>query len=295
MGTARIIVLVVAALAAIGLALVVRNMAGHRSAPPVVVAAAKPSVQVLVAKRDLSIGTRLAQGDVGWQSWPSDSLNPAWITDGAAPATPPASVAGRIGQGAVQAATSAASAVTGGPAALQNILGDVVREPILSGEPLVEGKLVKGGAGGYMAVVLQPGMRAVATPVTVETGAGGFILPGDRVDVVMSRKNDGAAVQGGGPPGSAQTILHNLKVLAIDQKVKSEKADKSIVGTVATLEVPAPDVELLLKSKAQGELALILRSYADVGGPSGAVQAGLGPGTAVRIIRNGHVSEVATR
>ena len=65
---------------------------------------------------------------------------------------------------------------------MSNLIGAVVREPIASGEPMVERKVVKGGEGGYLAVVLQPGMRAIGVPVSVESGAGGFILPGDRVD-----------------------------------------------------------------------------------------------------------------
>ena len=293
MGTVRIIVLVVAAMAAIGLALVVRNMAARRPPPPVVAVAApaKPSVQVLVARRDLAVGARLTSADFGWQAWPADSLNPAFITNGVPPVSDQATVSARIGH----AAAAAESDVLGGPNAVQTLTGAVVREPILTGEPLMERKLVRGGAGGYMSVVLQPGMRAVAAPVTVETGAGGFILPGDRVDVVTSRKTDVPGAPAGTPAAIAETILHNLKVLAIDQQVRTDKSAKSIVGAVATLEVPASDVELLLRSKAQGELILVLRSYADVGGPAGALEAGLGHGSAVRVIRAGHVSEVLTR
>jgi pilus assembly protein CpaB len=293
MGAVRIIVLVVAAVAAIGLALVVKTMAGRHAAPPAAVAAVKPTVQVLVAKRDLSIGARVAQGDVGWQAWPAESVNPAFITDGTPPSAPPATPAGRIGATAAQAATAAASAVTGGPMAEQRLMGDVVREPILAGEPLVERKLVKGGAGGYMSVVLQPGMRAVAVPVKSETGAGGFILPGDRVDVVLSRKGEGGGT--GGPQPMAKTVLRNIRVLAIDQKPEPDKNSRAMIGQVATLETSASDVELLLKSQAQGELSLILRSYADVGGPSGTLQAAMGPSTEVEIIRAGHVSQVAAR
>ncbi len=300
MGTVRILVLVAAAVAALGLALVVRQMATARRAPPAPVVAvaapeAKPSVQVLVAKRDLAVGSRLAAGDIGWQSWPADALNPAFITDGSAPVAQPTSVAGKIGATAAHAATAAEAAVSGGPSAMQNVMGDVVREPILSGEPVVERKLVRGGAGGYMAVVLQPGMRAVAAPVTVETGAGGFILPGDRVDVVTSHKTDNPGGGGTGQSAVAETILKNLRVLAIDQNVKPDKNARSIVGAVATLEVPASDVELLLKSKAQGEIALVLRSYADVGGPAGGIGADMAKASSVRMIRGGRVSEVMTR
>jgi pilus assembly protein CpaB len=162
---------------------------------------------------------------------------------------------------------------------------------------------VKGGQGGYMSVVLQPGMRAVAVPVNVESGAGGFILPGDRVDVLMSRKLEGQSAQVGavnigsaGAPVAAETVLQNVRVLAIDQQVQPAKDAKTIVGAAATLEVPAEDVEILVKAHAAGELSLALRSYADLGARIGPVVA---PDTqasmAVRMIRSGHLSEAYAR
>ncbi len=288
MGTVRIIVLVVAALAAIGLAFVVRRMAaGHRAPAPVAVAApapTRPSVQVLTAKHDLAIGTRVSPADLSWSAWPAGAINPAYITDGATPTT-----AAAFGATAAKAATLMVS----GGGAMQALSGAIVREPILSGEPIVERKLVRGGQGGYMSVVLQPGMRAVSVPVTVESGAGGFILPGDRVDVVMTRKGD----QGGGggasaPSAVADTVLRNVRVVAIDQRVEPDKNAKAIVGSTATLETPAGDVEMLLRSKAQGELSLVLRSYADLGGASGAMAA---RASTIRIVRAGHISEATVQ
>ncbi len=139
-----------------------------------------------------------------------------------------------------------------------------------------------------MSVVLQPGMRAVSVPVTVESGAGGFILPGDRVDVVMTRKGDG----GGSQTAVATTVLHNLRVVAIDQRVEPDKNAKTIVGSTATIETPAADVEVLLRAKAQGDLSLALRSYADLGGSSGATMA---KSETIRIVRAGHVSEASVQ
>ena len=182
--------------------------------------------------------------------------------------------------------------VSGG-GAMQALSGAIVREPILSGEPIVERKLVRGGQGGYMSVVLQPGMRAVSVPVTVESGAGGFILPGDRVDVVMTRKGDQGGGGGAGAPSAvADTVLRNVRVVAIDQRVEPDKNAKAIVGSTATLETPAGDVEMLLRSKAQGELSLVLRSYADLGGASGAMAA---RASTIRIVRAGHISEATVQ
>ena len=290
MGAVRITILVVAAVAAIGLFLIVKTMAGRKPAPaPVAVAApvARSTVQILTAKRDLPTGTRIALMDLNWQAFPADSINAAWITGGPTPVTAGA----RLGDKAAKAAAM----VVGADGPMQAVLGSIVREPLLAGEPVVERKIVKGGQGGYMSVVLQPGMRAVAIPVNVESGAGGFILPGDRVDVMMSRKLEQNVVGGQGGQGVAsETVLQNIRVLAIDQQVQPAKEAKTIVGAAVTLEVPAQDVEVLLKAKASGELALALRSYADLGGRVGG-PAGPGASQSVRVIRAGHASEAYTR
>jgi pilus assembly protein CpaB len=290
MGAVRITILIVAAVAAIGLFVVVKRMAGRKPAPIAVAAAqvqSKPTVQVLTAKRDLPIGTRIAALDVAWQAFPAEVVNAAWITGGRTPVT----TGGRLGD---QAAKTAAMVFEGSP---QIVLGAIVREPLLAGEPIVERKIVRGGTSGYMSVVLQPGMRALAMPVNVESGAGGFILPGDRVDVVLSRKldnNSNAAAQGGAPV-AAETVLQNIRVLAIDQQVQPGKDAKTIVGAAATLEVPAEDVEALVKARASGELALALRSYADLGGRAGRPLEGRGASQSVRIVRSGHASEAYVR
>jgi pilus assembly protein CpaB len=290
MGAVRITILIVAAVAALGLFLVVQHMAARKPPPaPVAVAApvARPTVQILTAKRDLPIGTRIAILDLNWQAFPAEAINPAWITDGPTPATPGA----KLGEKAAKTAAM----VIGADGPMQAVLGSIVREPLLAGEPVVERKIVKGGQGGYMSVVLQPGMRAVAIPVNVESGAGGFVLPGDRVDVMMSRKLEQNA--GGGQGGQAvasETVLQNIRVLAIDQQVQPVKDAKTIVGASMTLEVPSRDVEVLLKAKTAGELAVALRSYADLGGRVGG-PTGPGASQSVRVIRAGHASEVYPR
>jgi pilus assembly protein CpaB len=296
MGVVRITILIVAAVAAIGLFVVVQKMATHKSAAAAAAATPvyRPAVQVLTAKRDLPIGTRIAMTDLDWQAFPAESINPAFITGGPTPQTP--------GQGLRDKAVKTAAMVMGDSGPVQAVLGAIVREPLLAGEPVIERKIVKGGTGGYMSVVLQPGMRAVAVPVNVESGAGGFILPGDRVDVVMSRKLEGAAAQAG-PVNiasatstvAAETVLQNIRVLAIDQKVGPEKEAKTIVGASATLEVPAEDVELLVKARAAGELALALRSYADLGARVGQATQEATASQMVRIIRAGRVNEAYAR
>jgi pilus assembly protein CpaB len=159
----------------------------------------------------------------------------------------------------------------------------------------VEDKVVHAGGGGVLAVTLDPGMRAMAVPLSAESAAGGFILPGDHVDVVQSRQMDGP---NGAKKYAAGSVLRNVKVLAIDQNTGKQKTP-SVVGATATLEVTPDEAELLALSKAQGELTLTLRSYADTAGAS---SAGSGPRlaqqvtvapTVVQVFRNGAPSMVA--
>jgi pilus assembly protein CpaB len=263
MGAIRlVIVLVVAAAAAVVLALVVRHMTMSR--PAAAMAATPPAraaVRVLVAKRDLKVGDRLAVEDVAWQTWPADAVNPAFVTGG--PVDPKANLAVKA-EAALQAATM-------GDPAVQALAGSLVREAVLANEPIGRRKLVKGGEGGFMAVKLPQGMRALALPVTVETGAGGFVLPGDHVDVVLNVKMTGNADMHMGPaqPVQSRTVMRNLTVLAIDQTTEPKAGASSLVGAVATLEVPAEDVDELARAKDEGALMLALRSYADMAGPSG--------------------------
>ncbi len=307
MAPARIIVLAVAFVAAIGLMFMVNRMMQPKPAPAPIAAPAPPpkaSTNVLVAKTDLPIGKRIVRDDIAWQPWPVDSLNPAFITDGAAPPPPPIQAEPAAdkkdpkkkgpAEALAEAAAPAAARVSGAGARDQ-LVGAIVREPILAGEPIVERKVVRMGEGGFMSVVLQAGMQAVSLPVTVETGAGGFILPGDRVDVIQSRRIDKAASGGnGGGAGQdveSRTILRNIRVLAVDQATEPPKGDKAVVGAVATLEVAAADAPLVARAKTQGDVVLALRSYADAGGPSGRTVSD-GANEQVKVIRAGQMSEV---
>ena len=287
MGAARIVILAVAAIAAIGLALVVRQMAtGGRHLAPIQIAAPAPQIQtvkVLVARRDLPVGSRIAPADVTWQTFPAGGVNPIWIVDRGVSTGAP--LIPHIGPHEAHADVPAATSVT-------DVTGSVVRIPLLQGEPIVPGKIVKGGAGGYLSVSLDPGMRAVAIAVNPQTGVGGFILPGDRVDILLTRKDNSGGQNGAQP--TVEPVLRNIQVLAVDQQVAPPKDAKSMVGGSITLEVPAEDVETLLGAEGHGDLALALRSYADLGG---APERGRRPGKGdvVTFIRAGQVSEVASR
>jgi pilus assembly protein CpaB len=297
MGRTRIIiVLAIAAIGAIGLALIVGAMTKHKPAPAQVVisssAPAQPMSRVLVAKHDLAIGTRLGADDLSWQDWPANAVNPAFITDGQGARVEPAGGAAAIADQAKQTAKAAAEVVSGGAGPMQQVYGSIVRLPILANEPIINSKLVRGGEGGFMAVVLRPGMRAVAVQVNVNTAAGGFILPGDHVDVLQSHPVD-AASNGGHAGFVAQTLLRNVRVLAIDQNSQAPKNGvQSQVGSTATLEVKAPDTEVIARAKAQGDVILALRAYSDAGGPTERGVADSGDANSIHIFRTGQAPEV---
>ncbi|WP_292078603.1 Flp pilus assembly protein CpaB, partial [Brevundimonas sp. UBA7838] len=195
----------------------------------------------------------------------------------------------RVAKAATELATTGAKS---------DYIGSVVREPILAGEPIVSRKIVRAGDSGYLAAYLEPGMRAMAIAVTVESAAGGFILPGDRVDVVLTAEtNRDGAVEGATKSKFASgVVLQNIKVLAIDQATRVGDDAQAVVGATATLEVRPQDSVLLAQAKSEGELSLSLRSYADTAGPSGATRrpvAAVSQPQAVRIYRGGAPEVVA--
>ena len=303
MKPARIVVICIAAVSAIGLALVVRAMGSSSNEPAAPAAAApvevRPMAKVLVAAKDLEPGKRLVEADLEWKDWPVDEVNPVFITDGSTPvpAKPAAESAAEKATDAVNRVTKAATelATTG---AKSDYIGSVVREPILAGEPIVSRKIVRAGDSGYLAAYLEPGMRAMAIAVTVESAAGGFILPGDRVDVVLTAEtNRDGAVEGATKSKFASgVVLQNIKVLAIDQATRVGDDAQAVVGATATLEVRPQDSVLLAQAKSEGELSLSLRSYADTAGPSGAMRrpsAAVSQPQAVRIYRGGAPEVVA--
>jgi pilus assembly protein CpaB len=296
MGPVRILILVVALAAAVGAVVIARGMTKAQPAKVVVAAAPvvveKPTAQVLVAKRDLPAGTRLEATDMTWQAWPQESLNPAFIVQAAAPKN-------RTEVAKVADTTVAVAKTVVGAADPQvaGLVGTVVREPILANEPMTERKLVRAGQAGILAITLEPGMRAMAVPLSAENAAGGFILPGDHVDVIESRQLEGQAA-GGGKHVVSSTVIKNVRVLAIDQNLQAPKGNSQI-GATATLELDAQQAETLIQAKEQGELTLVLRSYADTAGPAvtvaqntGRADQGVLRAEVVQVYKGGAPSEV---
>ena len=321
MKTSRYVVMGIAAVAAILLFFLVHGLLSGKATTQATASQTAPApppvatARILVATREIKAGSRLAEEDLAWQDWPVASLNPAYIVEGGAQATAstpaPGSAAGsgtvagtlaagtedKVAKGAVavKAANGIAQAVTDkiSPSPTKEAyVGGVARDTILANEPIIEAKVVRADAGGFMAVMLAPGMRALAVPVSVDNTAGGFILPGDRVDILVTHATPRPT--GGGNIESVQPVLRNIRVLAIDQQIQAEKDKQSVIGATATIEVSPQDGAVVTLAKASGTLSLMLRSYADASGPSGAVNAGPAGDSdqTVRVFRNGQTAEV---
>jgi len=257
------------ALIAAGLAAFLARSLVSNETPQVVVPQIieQPMAEVLVAAADIPLGQRVGKGDLVWQPWPEDAVSGSFVTQD------------------VQ------------PNALDVFGGAIARSPILAGEPITSGKLVSFENAGFMSALLSPGMRAVSTRISPETGAGGFILPNDRVDVIVTMRLRSGGEDGGSGDGyRSETILRNVRVLAIDQTFKEVEGEQVVVGKTATLEMLPAQAEGFALAAAQGELSLALRPLADsartdqVPTSVSNQQSGrssAGHGTSVRILRYG--------
>jgi pilus assembly protein CpaB len=236
MKAARLVVLLVA-VAAGGAAALLAGRGGDEPppAPQPVAAPTMDTVEILVAKDEIQLGQSINAQNMHWQIWPTQAASPVFIRK-----------ADR-------------------PDAIEQFTGSIARAPFVAGEPLRESKLIKANGSGYMAAVLDKGMRAVSTEISPETGAGGFILPNDRVDVILSRRDRDAERTGAAETQTSDTILVNIRILAIDQTLGEKDGQKVVIGKTATLELTPRQAETLALSRQLGTLSLALRSLADAG------------------------------
>jgi pilus assembly protein CpaB len=231
MKAARVVVLTVA-IAAGGVAAM---LAGRSEKPPEVKPEAPrvETVDVLIARGDIPMGQALSPGDLQWQTWPASASSGNFIRK------------------------------NDRPQAVEDLSGLIARVPFIAGEPIREAKLVNAKGSGFMAAILPTGMRAVSTQISPETGAGGFILPNDRVDVILTRRDANADKSGGNDARTSETVLTNIRVLAIDQNIEEKGGQKVVVGKTATLELTPGQAETLVLSQQVGSLSLSLRSVTD--------------------------------
>jgi pilus assembly protein CpaB len=197
------------------------------------VAPAIETSDVLVASTALQPGQQLNAGMVHWQKWPKSDVDSTFITQDQTP--------------------NLETALT----------GTVVRAPVVEGEPLTNAKFVHADAGGFLAATLAPGMRAVSIPITTESGAGGFILPNDRVDLMMTELISDTPRR-----FRARVVLTNVLVLAMDQTFKQDRDQKVVLAKTATLEVTAEQSRVVIKAQAAGPLTLALRALGDESKPA---------------------------
>ncbi|WP_096173391.1 Flp pilus assembly protein CpaB [Cohaesibacter sp. ES.047] len=250
MKVARIAVIAIALIAGLFALILARSMGGGDKSEPVVITKEAPQIkmdEVLTAANNIPLGSNLTADMFVWRKWPVGSTGPGFILRSKR------------------------------PEADSELLGSVARGSFLSGEPINEAKIATAGKG-MMASILPKGYRAVATRISPETSAGGFILPKDRVDVILTvESNRGVA---------SETILSNIRVLAIDQTVEDQDGQKVVVGETATLELTPSQSEVLVTSQRQGQLALALRSLEDAKGDDPDVDDRSGT---ITLVRNGNL------
>ena len=265
MKAARMVVMVGALAAAAGAGFLALTLANREPEVQLVENGAPQMLleQVLVATNDIPLGTGINDSMVRWQDWPKDAVSSGFITKAS------------------------------DPTALENIKGAIARSGFYQGEPLRETKLVRSDRG-YMSAILPSGQRAVATTISTATSAGGFILPNDHVDVIMTRRSKSDE----GENFITETILQNIRVLAIDQTIEEKDGEAVVVGETATLQLSPKQAEILTVAQQMADrLALALRSVSDsktqtttqadylLGGERGAGR--------VRVIKYGNVKDVS--
>jgi pilus assembly protein CpaB len=254
MNTARIVVLTIA-VGAGGVAAYLASGSDPKPAPEPV--AQLQTIDVLVAKSDIGLGQPVGAGDVQWQTWPAATASNNFIRRNERP----------------EASTQ--------------IVGSIARSPFIAGEPIRDQKLVRADGSGFMAAILPTGMRAISTEISPETGAGGFILPNDRVDVILSKRDKNPDKAGSSDIVSSEIILTNVRVLAIDQTIEEKNGQKVVVGKTATLELKPEQSESLARARQSGTLSLALRSLADANAPEVRIEDRSSKRDSISIVRYG--------
>ncbi len=233
MGRRLVVVLLIAGLIAAGVFYFARMVQQSAPAPQPATSAqvqapVQESSQIVVAAKDLPSGSIIQASSLVFRPWPRDAIDQT-------------------------------AYVQQGVGTVEEFDGAVVRGGMRSGEPVIRTNLIKRGESGFLAAVLKPGTRAVSLPITETTGLAGFIFPGDYVDLLLSH-----VVNLGDPNGQqrahnvTETILHNIRVIAVDQR-SGDQEQAPAVGRVVTFEVTPEQAERISLGQRMGELRLILR------------------------------------
>ncbi len=190
-----------------------------------------PGTFVLVAKEDLPAGTFVKPATMAWQAWPEDGVAEGYMIQG--------------------------------EREMKELEGAVVRHPITAGQPITESRVVHPGDRGFLAAVLNPGMRGVSVPVNATSGIAGFVFPGDWVDLILTIRVT-VKDEGSGNKETrhfSETLLTDVRVLAVDQNIENEKGEVNVAKT-ATLEVTPKQAEMIAIALEMGSISLSLHSLA---------------------------------
>jgi pilus assembly protein CpaB len=222
---------------------------GQKAVAPVIQALPPPpqlpTDEVLTAARELPMGTVIAETDVTWTVWPKSAVSPGMLRK------------------------------SDTPGIIADLKGGVSRASFFMGEPIRREKIVKGPNAGFLSAMLPSGSRALAINIDAQgsTSAGGFVLPNDRVDILRTFREDEGGSGGAAGAYTTQTLLTNVRVLAIGQNVQEKNGQSVVVGSNATLEVDPRQAEIITLAQRTGQLSLVLRSMLDMnGGPSSPMQ-----------------------
>lgn len=194
----------------------------------------KLGLAVLVAKGNLPSGHFVRPENLRWQPWPEGGLAPSYVVSD--------------------------------QHKLEDYVGAVVRVGLADGEPITDTRVVRPGDRGFLAAVLTPGDRAITVNVTPSSGVAGFVFPGDRVDLVGAFKVEFESADGARrlPHVASETVLHDVRVLAVDQKVDDQSKDVTVAKT-ATIEVTPKQAEVISVTAEISKFSLSLRSLAESG------------------------------
>ena len=241
MHVSRIAILGVALVAGVGAFFLMMGNRPNQAPVQVVQQVKEETVRVLISTRDIQRGERLSTEDTTWLAWPKKGIQPTFITDAT-------------------------------PDAREKLESAVARSLIVTGEPVVDAKVVRAGSAGLMAAILSPGMRAVTARVSPETASGGFVLPGDRVDLMHTVN------------GSTRMIFEDVRVLAVNSFYSENSETVHIEGSNMTLELAPEDAEVFLSKRSSGAFNVVLRPIFT---PEGEVDGTHRRRTNVNIIRYG--------
>jgi len=236
---------------------------GSSEPPPAPVAALAPpplpTDEVLVAARDLSYGSEIGDAETSWAAWPKNI----------------------VPQGVIRKSEN--------PNGKEDIKSSYVRIPISNGEPIRRERLVKGVAAGLMSTMLATGKRAVAIDVSVNTTAGGFILPNDHVDVLRVYRDQDMTRDLGAETMASEVVLTNVRVLAMGQTIEKKNDQPVVTGATATLELDPKQAEMVVLAQRTGQLTLVLRPISDSFPKEAAADPGPNPDndTSLTIVRRG--------